>query len=325
MEQKINGELTDYNRPFILQRADPYVYRHEDGNYYFTASVPEYDRIIMRRAESLKALGTAKEKVIWEKHKNGPMSRHIWAPELHNLNGKWFIYFAAGMEEDKWAIRPYVLECTGNDPMNDCWVERGRMQASSGDDHSFTGFSLDATVFEHKGVHYFVWAEKPVGEALVSNLYIAPMESPYKLAAPPKLLTTPEYDWEKVDFLVNEGPAVLKHGNRIFLTFSASGTGACYCMGLMSVSEEADVMDMDAWSKHSEPVFATDRTKGIYGPGHNSFTKGEDGGDICVFHARTYEEIVGDPLYDSNRHTMLMRVRWDEKGEPLFIKEADLT
>ena len=37
-----------YNEPWILQRADPYVYRHTDGSYYFTASVPAYDGIVLR-------------------------------------------------------------------------------------------------------------------------------------------------------------------------------------------------------------------------------------------------------------------------------------
>lgn len=41
------------------------------------------------------------------------MSKHIWAPELHYLEGKWYIYFAGGEEEDIWKIRPYVLECQG--------------------------------------------------------------------------------------------------------------------------------------------------------------------------------------------------------------------
>ena len=36
-----------WNQPWILQRADPYVYRHTDGTYYFTASVPAYDRIVL--------------------------------------------------------------------------------------------------------------------------------------------------------------------------------------------------------------------------------------------------------------------------------------
>ena len=50
-----------YNEPWILQRADPYVYRHTDGSYYFTASVPAYDGIVLRRAGTLAELSGAEE------------------------------------------------------------------------------------------------------------------------------------------------------------------------------------------------------------------------------------------------------------------------
>ena len=82
-----------YNEPWILQRADPYVYRHTDGSYYFTASVPAYDGIVLRRAGTLAELSGAEEVMIWKKHESGPMSYHIWAPEIHYLFGKWYIYF----------------------------------------------------------------------------------------------------------------------------------------------------------------------------------------------------------------------------------------
>ena len=70
-----------WNKPWILQRADPYVYRHVDGSYYFTASVPAYDSIVLRHADTLEGLVGAGETVVWRKHKSGPMSEHIWAPE----------------------------------------------------------------------------------------------------------------------------------------------------------------------------------------------------------------------------------------------------
>ena len=66
-----------YNKPWILQRADPYVYRHTDGAYYFTASVPEYDRIVLRKSDTLAGLETADETEIWHKHESGPQSIHI--------------------------------------------------------------------------------------------------------------------------------------------------------------------------------------------------------------------------------------------------------
>lgn len=318
MERDINGPITEYNEPFIIQRADPYVYRHTDGMYYFTASVPTYDKVILRQADTLQGLKEAEEVTLWEKHETGPMSMHIWAPEIHFLQGKWYIYYAAGDVDDVWEIRPYVLECTGANPMEDQWIEKGKMEPADEDDFSFQAFSLDGTVFENKGEYYFVWAEKVgVGKAL-SNLYIARMESPTKLATVQVLLTTPDYDWERVSFWVDEGPAVLKRNGKIFLTFSSSATGACYCMGMLSTTEDADMLDPRSWQKDRYPVLTTDAEKGIYGPGHNSFTKDEEGNDICIYHARTYEELVGNPLYDPNRHAMLMKVEWDENDRPMF-------
>ena len=43
VKEEIMSETKElkYNEPWILQRADPYVYRHTDGMNYFTASLPE--------------------------------------------------------------------------------------------------------------------------------------------------------------------------------------------------------------------------------------------------------------------------------------------
>ena len=267
------SEELRYNEPWILQRADPYVYRHTDGNYYFTASVPAYDRIVLRKSKTLAGLKDAEEVTVWEKHKEGIMSEHIWAPELHYLDGKWYIYFAGGDKDDIWAIRPYVLECADADPLTGAWTEKGKMGRADEDEFSFEAFSLDATVFENKGKHYYVWAEKVGVGKQISNLYIGEMETPYKLKTVQVLLTTPDYDWERVGFWVNEGPAVIHHDGKIYLTYS--------------------------------------------------FTVDEEGNPIMVYHARTEAEIVGDPLYNPNRHAMLMKIRWDEKtGAPVFSYEA---
>lgn len=308
----------EFNNPLIEQRADPYIYRHTDGTYYFTASVPKYDCIEVRNSNTISGLAETEPVVIWKKHESGIMSQHIWAPELHYLDGKWYIYFAAGEREDIWKIRPYVLECIGEDPLAGPWIEKGKMQAADNDPYSFADFSLDATVFEHNNKRYFVWAEKVGMQHGISNLYIAEMETPWKLKTVQVLLTTPDYDWERIGFWVNEGPAVLKRNGKIFITFSASATGACYCMGLLTADENSDLLDPQSWTKSRYPVFATDREKGIYGPGHNSFTVSETGEDLVIFHARPYEDIVGDPLYDPNRHTMAMKLQYDENGMPVF-------
>lgn len=311
-----------YNEPWILQRADPYVYRHTDGYYYFTASVPSYDCIALRRAKTLAELPQAEEIVVWRKHESGIMSEHIWAPELHYLDGKWYLYYAGGDKDDVWAIRPYVLECADEDPLTGKWVEKGKMRRAVEDEFSFEAFSLDATVFENKGNYYYIWAEKVGVGKQISNLYIAQMENPYTLKTVQVLLTTPDYDWERVGFWVNEGPAVIKRNGRIFVTYSASETGACYCMGMLSAEEDADLLDPRSWKKERYPVLESDESLEIYGPGHNSFTVDEEGNDVMVYHARKESVIEGNPLYNPNRHAMLMRVKWDEKGYPVFAYGA---
>ena len=73
--------------------ADPWVYKHDDGRYYYTQTTG--GNVTLWRSSTLSGIGDAQRKVIWTKPATGPASRDIWAPELHYLNGKWYAYFAA--------------------------------------------------------------------------------------------------------------------------------------------------------------------------------------------------------------------------------------
>lgn len=322
--------MKNYPNPFISERADPYITKGPDGYYYFTASYPAkndvlhgYDRIILRRSETVLGLATAEEKTVWLAHKNGIMARHIWAPEIHFIGGKWYIFFAAGDSDGIWNIRPYVLQCEGTDPYNDPWTEKGKVQPSEGDTVSFNSFSLDMTYFEHKGKHYLIWAEI-IGD---SSLFMAETDpaAPWKLTGKPILLTKPEYDWEKVNHKVNEGASVLKTDDKVYVFFSASGTGAEYCMGRISADTDADLMNPSSWTKLPRPVLETADLKGEAGPGHNSFVRDEDGELLLVYHARPESHLKGEcgtfcseSLYDPCRHARIKKVRFDENGEPLL-------
>lgn len=307
---------TLWNTPFIAQRADPYVLRHGD-RWYFTGSVPEYDRIALRTADSLEGLRAAEETVVWRAHENGDMSQHVWAPELRFLDGAWYIYFAASRRDDIWALRPWVLRCESDDPMAGPWTECGMVKRVEGDEFSFTDFSLDMTVFEAAGRRYAVWAEKVSVGRKISNLYIAELADPLTLKTPQMLLSSPSYDWERHGFWVNEGPTAILHDGRVFVTYSASDTGPAYCLGLLWADVDADLMDIAAWHKLDRPVFSTHEERGLFGPGHNTFFTDETGEVCTAYHARQYDEIVGDPLYDPNRHCYIMKVRF-ENGLPVF-------
>ena len=309
-----------YTNPIAERRADPHVFKHTDGFYYFTATVPEYDRIVLRRATTIQGLASAPETVIWRKHSSGIMGAHIWAPEIHFIDGKWYVYFAAGRTDDVWRIRPYVLENSSANPLSGTWTERGRVNVP------WDTFSLDMSTFVVNGVRYLTWAQAEPGISTNSNVYLARMgANPWQVTGTVARLVVPTSTWETRGYKVAEGPAVVQRNGRVFLTYSASATDANYCLGMLSASASADLLNPASWRKSSTPVFQSNAATGQYGPGHNSFTVSEDGrSDILVYHDRNYRDISGDPLNDPNRRTRVQKVYWSADGTPDFgIPVAD--
>lgn len=310
-----------YNNPIVLERADPWVYKHQDGWYYFMGSVPGYQTLELRRAKSLNELGEAEAVTIWHAHKTGNMSQLIWAPEIHFIQGKWYIYFAASdhaeIRDQHHHHRMFVLENEHADPFEGEWVEKGQVVTQ------FESFSLDATTFEHQGKLYYVWAQLDPRIPGNSNLYISEMDNPWTLKGKQTLLTIPEYDWEKIGFWVNEGPAVIQRNGKIFITYSGSATDENYAMGLLWADETSDLLDGYSWHKSPQPVFVSSEKNHQYGPGHNSFTKSEDDSeDVLIFHARPEKNKKGDPLDNPNRHANAQVFSWDEAGFPQFGEPA---
>nr|GGH96909.1 alpha-N-arabinofuranosidase [Aquisalinus luteolus] len=316
-EETMAASAINDSQPFIEQRADPWITQGEDGRYYFIATVPDYDQLEIRASDTLAGLKDAEPKVIWEKKETGPMGHHIWAPELHWVDGAWRIYFAAGEAENIWNIRMYALSNPSANPLEGEWTENGRVLSDMDD------FSLDATTFEHRGKRYYIWAQRLPREHHNTGLVMSEMASATELTGPEIILTEPTLDWEIQGHYVNEGAAVIKHGGRIFITYSASATDHNYAVGLLWADEDADLMDPASWNKSQEPVFASNPDVSRFGPGHNSFTKTADGQDVLVYHARTYKEIEGNPLDNPDRHTFLHPFTWTEDGFPDFGKPGE--
>ncbi len=255
--------------------------------------------------------------MIWRKRENGILSANIWAPELHFIDDKWYVYFAAAYttetNEGLFDHRMYVLENENDNPLEGSWMERGQVRTE------WESFALDATTFEHNGSCYYVWAQKDPNIGGNSNLYISKMSNPWTLTGSQTMISMPEYDWEIIGYKVNEGAAFLRKGNRVFLSYSASATDFNYCMGLLEADADADLLDATSWRKSQIAVLSTDESISMYGPGHNSFTVSEDDEEtLFVFHARTYKNIIGDPLYDPNRHTFVTALLWTADGRPDF-------
>lgn len=256
--------------------ADPWVYKHDDGFYYYTQTTG--GNVTLWRSRTLTGLGHAQRKVIWTKPASGAASRAIWAPELHFLRGKWYVYVAAD-DESNVRHRMYVLENPDADPFSDNWTFKGKISDAS------DRWAIDGTVLEVQGELYFIWSGWPGTTNGKQNLYIAHMSDPLTIDSPRVLLSTPTYAWEtNTNPMINEGPQVIVKNGVISLVYSASGSWTnSYCLGLITASVGSDLLDPDSWTKRSTPLFQS--ANGLYGPGHHSFTRSPDESeDWIVYH-----------------------------------------
>jgi GH43 family beta-xylosidase len=305
--------------PLIPLRADPYIYLHADGWYYFCATVPEYDRIELRRARNITGLRNASPVVVWRKQRRGLIEdRNLWAPELHYIGAKWYIYYAAGTSLSPYDVRLRAIECDAVDPLAGQWIDRGKIDTGK------DTLCLDATTFEHRGTQYLVWAQRLTkADKSSMDLYIAPMKDPTTLAGKAVMIGRADQTWEKRDpaLLKMEGPAVLKRNGRIFISYSSNAVDANYAVGLLEARDDSKLLDSGSWTKRPGPILTSDPEAKVFGPGHNSFTTSPDGAvDYIVYHARSYERIDGLPILDPNRATRVQAFTWDSDGRPVFAK-----
>lgn len=124
-----------FTNPILSDGADPWVVRHDDGFYYYTQTTG--NDITLWRTRDIADLEHAERKVVWMPPQGAVNGSHIWAPELHRLDGRWYIYFAASAG-DMARQRMYVLQSEGDDPFGsyafpqDTAPARSPMPATSG-------------------------------------------------------------------------------------------------------------------------------------------------------------------------------------------------
>ncbi len=297
----VPGEGGVIRNPVAPEGHDPWVIRR-DGWYYYCYS--HNGGIWVNRSAIIQDAVQFNGAEVWRPEQGKPWSREIWAPELHFLDGRWYIYFAAddGKNEHH---RMYVLE-GGKGDARGAYSFGGKISDPS------DKWAIDGTVMRHRGKLYFIWSGWEGDENVSQNIYIARMRDPLTITGERATISRPEYDWETIGRpLINEGPEVLTHGRNVFVIYSASGSWTDdYCLGQLKLTG-ADPMNPDSWTKKRMPVFG--RTGTVFGPGHASFVKSPDGSeDWIVYHAAKKQGAGW------NRNTRMQRFTWSADGDPCF-------
>ena len=312
------GHLKSFSNPLLSNGADPWCV-YKDGYYYYTHTTAT--NITLWKSKSIGDLATAEKKIIFKPPVSGPYSKNLWAPEIHFLEDKWYIYFAADTGDNK-DHRLYVLENESPNPMLGTWILKGKLTTPE------DKWSIDGTAFKHQNQLYFIWSGWEGDTNGQQNIYIAKMKNPWTLENKRVLLSAPELHWEIIGDLhdnvypshvkVNEGPVILFNEDKIFLIYSASGCWTdSYALGMLTASVDSDPMNADSWKKNKQPVFKQSKRNSVYGPGHSSFFKSPDGTeDYIMYHANS----TPNAGCDDCRSTRTQKFTFNIDGSPNFGK-----
>ncbi len=242
--------------------SDPYVVM-DNGSYYRCYTLE--DKMWVSEFSSLSHMGSEDEKahIVFE----GDGLKEFYAPELHKIDGKWYIYAAPCTIDDANHFMA-VFEAQTENPC-------GKYKYIGTIDGIGKKWAIDATIFEYCNKRYMIYTD-------CRTLFLSEMESPNRLKGKTVPLTSSEYDWEKVMSPVVEGPFVVFDKDVPCIVYSASDSQSDdYCLGLLRFSGE-NILDTASWHKHPKPILS--KQEGMYGPGHCSFTYADDE-MYCIYHA----------------------------------------
>lgn len=306
------GDPCTFTNP-VARGQDPWVVRH-DGAYYLVESGA--GGIQVYRSPDLT---TPKQNpvTVWTAPITGWNRSHIWAPELHFIDGRWYIYYAAGEAGPPFIHqRSGVLRSADDDPQGD-YEDLGMLRTV--DDLDGAGentWAIDLTVERIDGQLYAVWSgweENRDTDRTPQHLYIARMSDPWTISSDRVRISSPVESWEVgTELSLNEGPEFLRHDSDLFIIYSTRESWLPdYRLGQLRLAGPgADPMDPASWVK-TGPVFT--RAADVYGPGHASFTTSPDGTqDWIVYHAKI------DTAPGWNRAIRMQPFGWRGDGSPDF-------
>ena len=299
-----------FKNPLLPSGPDPWVIQR-DGFYYYMNTGG--GRIEIYKTKTLSQLSKAEKKVVYNAPDTGADSKNIWAPELHFVNNKWYLYYTAGSSGDLATQRIFVLENSNLNPLEGEWIKKGQVK-----DDAANFFSIDATVFSRNGKNYLIWSGHSSEKDNTQRLYVTRLGEPWAMDTLRVEISSPTYDWEKNgDPKVNEGPEILMNAQgSVFLIYSASGCWTDdYALGMLSLKKDGDPLKPSDWIKSTQPVFAKKPENGAFGPGHNGFFKSPDGKeDWIIYHANSF---AGQGCGDA-RNPRMQKFTWNTDGTPNF-------
>lgn len=301
---------------------DPWIVRQDSAYYFVEADAVGITVYRSTTLVNLKQNGM----VVWRPPKKGWNRTNAWAPELHFIDGRWYIYYAAGASGPPFVHQHAgVLEAPGADPQRGPYIDRGILYTG---DSIATGhanrWAIDLTVHTLGSGLFAVWSgwiDSATTDRTPQHLFMARMSNPWTIATNRVKISSPTESWEQrsaADGLsLQEGPEFLEHDGSVFIVYSTGESWLpAYKLGQLRLKAPlTDPMNPDSVVK-TGPVFAGTPT--VFGVGHASFTTSPDGTEHwIVYHAKV------SPTPGWRRNIRAQPFTWNVDGSPHFGVPVD--
>ncbi|HET7830763.1 MAG TPA: glycoside hydrolase family 43 protein [Candidatus Limnocylindrales bacterium] len=295
--------------------ADPFVMRAGDAWYAYgtgpegdAADVVHDGAFEVRRSDDFvtwRRLGFALRTPDLPPPEVPGEHRKWWAPEVAELDGRWYLYYSTGIEDRGHRIRVAVADAPDG-PFDDLGLELTPDERFAIDPHPFV---------DDDGARYLFYARDLLeGERVGTSIAVDRLVTPTRLAGSPVPVLPPSADWQLYrrgrpmygsvyDWHTLEGPFVRKRLGRYWLLYSGGAwTGDTYAVSWASADRP-----LGPWTDAGPAIPPLLRsTADLVGPGHCSVVEGPDGGDWLAYHA-------WDPALTARR-MCLDRIEWTEDG-----------
>lgn len=285
-------------KPFSGQ--DPFVVPFED-EYLLIQSAYGNRRLVIKQFRNLEEMNSGISTTVWiEDH-----LRQLWAPELHQIDSSWYIFYTASQDGLNENHRLYVLEA--NHPLGP-YRSLGRVITPNNQ------WAIDQTVFQHNSQWYALWsgwdAESP---GFPQHLYGALMEAPNRIGER-SLLASPDLNWEQTVAPIIEGPQVLRQWkvdlpltplmeSKLYISYSADASWTNeYKMGLLEYNG-GPILSKSSWNKSPKPI--------LTGGGHGCFVE-----KYFIYHRK----LSADPGW-ADREIVVLPYTFDANGYPRIGEE----
>jgi GH43 family beta-xylosidase len=341
----------DFTNPIIARGADPSVVL-VDGVYYSVQSGCQHTGanpvICIRAARSLPDLGKVKLVPVWIAPGAGPNAHDIWAPEIENFDGKWYIYYAADPDENPHHALFALVPRIPDRPLGE-WVEADTGAPSGGFQLDWkSNWAIDPSVFKASdGQLYLLFACRQdntnQNPGRYQSICIAEMSDPLHLQANPLTgkkvveLSLPTQAWETRGFPTEEGPFGFTRDGVDYVLYSASfsGTPDEYAVGMLinqhppqPHSSGNSLLNPASWVKEG-PVF--DGHHAAYGTASSVLVASPDHTEIWnVYHGTNCIEncvLVQNKTW-ADRSVRAQEAGWSATGDlvlgyPVDIEDTD--